>query len=423
MTSDWLYAVVALLSSAVFTGAELIFLSVNKLQLELLDREGSLAGKIMLFMYKIPGLFFTTTLVGHMTALICLVFFIHRGIVGNRPDYSMAILIIVVAMAALAILTVGYIIPRSWASINLPKAMLWVIIPFTACFVLLCPVSYLLLVFFRFITREVFRMEYPDDRPLIRMASFPDTRFEKRDASSTLLDEEIVNNALEFKHVKVRDCMVPRTEITAVEANEGIEQLRRAFQESGFSKIIIFRKTIDDIIGYCHSSSLFRKPASIQEIIIPIITAPETTPANELMMRFIHEKKNFAVVMDEFGGTSGIVSAEDIIEEIFGAVDNEPEELDLVEQKLDEHTFLFNARLEIDYLNEAYDLNLPPGDYDTLAGLLLSHSENMPSPGEIIRLPPYKFLVQTISNNRIGIVKIVRETPENGENPPSGLAG
>jgi CBS domain containing-hemolysin-like protein len=320
---------------------------------------------------------------------------------------------------ALAIVVIGYLLPKTLASINPVKAMNWIILPFLICFVMLLPIAYLVLWLLQFVTKVVLRMEYPDNRPLLRMTHFPNPVSDK-DKGEETMDGNIVSNVLEFKSVKVRDCMIPRTEITAVEAGESIERLQHAFLESGFSKIIIFRKTIDDIIGYCHSSSLFTKPASIQEITIPIITAPETTPANELMMRFIHEKKNLAVVMDEFGGTSGIVSAEDIIEEIFGEVDNEPEEGDLVEHQLDENTFLFSSRLEIDYLNETYHLDLPPGDYDTLAGLILSHTENIPSAGEIVELKPFKLQIQSASSSRIGIVKITRENSQNDEISPSG---
>jgi putative hemolysin len=422
MSGHWISAVIALVFSAIFSGVEIVFLSANKLHLELLDREGSMTGKVMLFFSKRPSLFFCTTLLGNVLSLVCFVYFVLEGVLITLPDLFSdrpMILFAVMALCTLMIILIAYFIPKCWSAIDPMKAMTWLIMPFSICFTLLFPFSYALLSVLRFITRVVLRLEYPENRPLFRGSQFHATMLEKSKAESETLEEEIAQNALEFKTVKVRDCMIPRTEITAIEATESIERLRHAFVESGYSKIIIFRKTIDDIIGYCHSSSLFKKPTSIQEILIPIITAPETTPANELMMRFIHEKKNLAVIMDEFGGTSGIVSAEDIIEEIFGAVDSEPEEDDLIEQQVDDQTFIFNARLEIDYLNETYALNLPTGDYDTLAGLILSHTENMPSPGEIIHVQPYKFHIQSTYSNRIGIVRITLEKPENEEIPPS----
>jgi putative hemolysin len=424
MSAEWLAAAIALLFSAIFSGVEIVFLSTHKLELELLSHEGSVAGKIMHFFSRRPALFFCTTLLGNILSLIGLVYFTLGALFPNDAGGETGNLIAVLAtiiIATLLIILVAYLIPKCWVAIHPARAMTWLILPFTLCFAALVPLSYLVLSLFQFIARTILRIDYPENRPLFRVGQFQQPPPEKTRAVVDELEEEMANNLLEFKAVKVRDCMIPRTEITAIEANESIERLRHAFVESGFSKIIIFRKTIDDIIGYCHSSALFKKPASIQEILVPIITAPETTPANELMMRFIHEKKNLAVVMDEFGGTSGIVSAEDIIEEIFGAVDNEPdEEDDLVEQQLDAQTFLFNARLEIDYLNESYALQLPTGDYETLAGLILTHTENMPSPGEVIHLAPYKFLIQSAYSNRIGIVKITVENPENEGFSPSG---
>lgn len=418
MNSEWLSAFVALLFSAIFSGVEIIFLSINKLQLELLNREDSISGKIMLFFSRRSSLFFCTTLTGNTISLVCVSYFMMNGLLRSFPDlltHQLLIVILMVICIALAVVLIGHLIPKALASINPVKTLNWILLPFLICFVTLWPLAYLVLSLLQFVTKVILRIEYPDNRPLLRITHFPVPISTKGKPEDDTLDENIVNNLLGFKRVKVRDCMIPRTEITAVEAGESIERLQHAFLESGFSKIIIFRQTIDDIIGYCHSSSLFKKPSSIQEIIIPIITAPETTPANELMVRFIDEKKDLAVVMDEFGGTSGIVSAEDIIEEIFGEVDNEPDEGDLVEHQVSENTFLFSARLEIDYLNEAYHLNLPPGDYDTLAGLILSHTENIPAAGEIVSLAPYKFQIQSASSSRIGIVKITRENSENDE--------
>jgi CBS domain containing-hemolysin-like protein len=201
--------------------------------------------------------------------------------------------------------------------------------------------------------------------------------------------------------------MIPRTEIVAVAMDEGIGKLKEAFVESGHSKIIIYRESIDDVIGFCHSSALFKKPETIEEILTPIIAVPETTMANELMIKFINERKSLAVVLDEFGGTSGLVSMEDVIEEIFGEIEDEHDEDDLIEQKLDEKTYLLSARLEVDYLNETYRWNLPEGDYETLSGLLLTFTENIPVPGEKVLIPPYTFVIQSTLDNRIDVVMMV----------------
>lgn len=222
------------------------------------------------------------------------------------------------------------------------------------------------------------------------------------------LDKKIFHNAVEFRTVRVRECMIPRTEVIAVELSEGIKKLKDAFVESGHSKIVIYKETIDDVIGYCHSSALFKRPEKIEDILTSIVTVPETTLANELMIRFINERKSLAVVVDEFGGTSGLVSMEDVIEEIFGEIEDEhdEEENDLTEQKINDSTFRLSARLEIDYLNETYGLQLPVGDYETIGGLILSFTENLPQSGETILIPPFTFTIESSQDNRIDTLKL-----------------
>jgi CBS domain containing-hemolysin-like protein len=253
---------------------------------------------------------------------------------------------------------------------------------------------------------------------------FPDIRHfltEPQHVKTTARDinvnRKILENALEFKTVKIRECMIPRTEITAVELHEHIDRLRAVFVESGHSKVIIYKETIDEIVGYCHSSSLFRKPARIQDILTPIVIVPETILANELMLRFINERKSLAVVVDEFGGTSGIVSMEDVIEEIFGEIEDEHDEDDhlLVEQKLYDHTYLISARLEVDYLNETYGWGLPTGEYETFGGLILAYAEDFPKQGQVIPVPPFTFIIQTTGQNRIKTVLVDVESHRKSE--------
>jgi CBS domain containing-hemolysin-like protein len=254
------------------------------------------------------------------------------------------------------------------------------------------------------------RIPYRDTNPvfgLIDINQYFQTIYHVNHEDTNLqVDKKILHNALEFKTVKIRECMIPRNEITAVEINNSIEKLKQTFLESGHSKIIIYRNTIDDIIGYCHSSALFKLPKNIEDILSSIIIVPETTLANELMVRFMEEKKNLAVVMDEFGGTAGIVSREDVIEEIFGEFEDEHDEDDLIEQELSEGTYLFSARLEIDYVNEKYGFQLPVGEYETLGGLILSYTEDFPSPGDILAIPPYRFTIQATRDYRIDTLRV-----------------
>lgn len=276
-------------------------------------------------------------------------------------------------------------------------------IPFLVCYVILYPLAYTVASLAKFIAKRMFGLPDPAATPAVAGLGHP-ALFPRPGDSE--VENRIIHNAEEFKTVLVRECMIPRTEIVAVELEEGIEKLKEAFIESGHSKIIVYKDTIDNVIGYCHSSALFRKPRDIREILTSIIVVPETTLANELMIKFINEHKSLAVVLDEFGGTSGIVSMEDVIEEILGDIEDEHDEDNLIEQKLDENTYLLSARLEIDYLNEAYGWSLPEGDYETLGGLILTLTEDIPEPGETVQLPPFTFTIQSTLENRIDVVRL-----------------
>ncbi|HEY5745709.1 MAG TPA: hemolysin family protein [Chryseolinea sp.] len=298
-----------------------------------------------------------------------------------------------------------------------PERILFALAPlFGLCFILLFWLMYPLVSLSRWITIRVLHLPYNDQRPVFGFTDLNQYLKKiynvKPDAEVLHVDKKIFYNALEFKTVKVRECMIPRTEITATEINESIDTLREAFVESGHSKVIIYNQVIDDVVGYCHSSSLFKKPQHIRDILTPIIIVAETSLANELMIRFINERKSLAVVVDEFGGTSGIVSMEDVIEEIFGDIEDEHDEDTLVEQKQDDHTYLVSARLEIDYLNETYGWKLPEGEYETLGGLILALAEDFPKAGQTFSMPPYTFTIQSTLDNRIGTVKVALEKEE-----------
>jgi CBS domain containing-hemolysin-like protein len=283
-------------------------------------------------------------------------------------------------------------------------------IPFAIMSIVLAPVVWVIMSLSRIVIVYILRMEYSDQKPIFGLTDLnnylKNTLHVKHENENIQLDKKIFFNALEFKTVRVRECMIPRTEIVAVDVADDIQKLKDAFIESGHSKIIIYKETIDDVIGYCHSSELFRKPQKIEDILTSIIIVPETILANELMIRFINERKSLAVVVDEFGGTSGIVSMEDVIEEIFGEIEDEHDEDDKLEQKLGERTYLLSARIEIDYLNDKYKWNLPTGDYETLGGLILAQFEDIPKQGEAVRIEQYHITVQSTLDNRVETVKL-----------------
>jgi CBS domain containing-hemolysin-like protein len=320
-------------------------------------------------------------------------------------------IVILTFLLTIVVLYSAEFLSKSIFVINSNKMVSIMAIPFALASVALFPLVYAVISFSKLIIVYVLRLQYSKEKPVFGLTDVNQylkiIHRIKPDNENIELDKKILNNALEFKSVRVRDCMIPRTEIIAVSLDAGIKKLQEAFVESGHSKIIIFRDSIDDVIGYCHSSALFKRPRKIEEILTPIVTVPETTLANELMIRLINERKSLAIVVDEFGGTSGLISMEDVIEEIFGEIEDEHDEDSLIEQKIDQNTFLLSARLEIDYLNENYGWDLPTGDYETLGGLILEHARDIPKSGETISIPPFTFIIQATEETRISTIKVV----------------
>jgi len=207
--------------------------------------------------------------------------------------------------------------------------------------------------------------------------------------------------------------MVPRTEISAIDQDEGVEALRKEFIESGHTKIVVYKESIDEIIGYCHSIEMFKKPQKVEDIITPITIVPETMLASDLMVQFIKEHKSLALVVDEYGGTSGLVSIEDIIEEIFGEIQDEHDDEDYTEEKINRHTYILSARHEVDYLNDKYGWELLTGDYETLGGLILHLAGDLPEIGQQVVLPHYTFTIESMQDIRIDTVKLVVSLDQN----------
>ncbi len=418
--------IISLAFSFFFSGIEIAFFSANKLQIELQGKQGVLWGRIMSQFVKKPSWFIGTTLIGNTLALvlfgILITQMIEPTLVTILPDgfkNDVYVLLLQTVISTLIILFTAEFLPKSLFLIN-PNLMLAALaVPFRIMFYILSPITFTIVYLSKVVIVHVLRLEYSEEKPAFGLTDMnhylKNMQNLKHENEEIELDKKIFHNALEFKTVKVRECMIPRTEIIAIASDEGIDKLREAFIESGHSKIVVYKETIDDIIGYCHSSALFTKPKSVAEILTPINIVPEAMMVNELMIQFIKDRKSLAVVVDEFGGTSGIVSMEDIIEEIFGEIEDEHDEDDLIEQKLDDHTFLLSARHEIDYLNDAYNWALPEGDYETLGGMILSFTEDFPEEGAAITIPPYTLIIQSTEDNRIDTVKIIIEKRESAD--------
>jgi putative hemolysin len=410
--------IVSLLFSIFFSGIEVAFLYANKLQIELTGKQGNLAGQIMSFFVERPTWFIGTTLIGNVAAMTFFGMFTTEALIPQLdaliPAFAQSLMLPVIVITFLLTVATLYsveFLSKSFFIINSNKILSALAFPFIISCILLFPIVYAVISFAKFISVYLMKLEYSMNKPVFGLTDvnqYLKSIHRLRPLEQNIeIDKKIFTNALEFKSVRVRDCMIPRTEISSVALEGGIKKLHEAFLESGHSKIIIYRDSPDDVIGYCHSSALFKKPGRIEEILTSIITVPEAMLAKDLMVRFINERKSLAIVIDEFGGTSGIVSMEDVIEEIFGEIEDEHDKDDLIEQKLDERTYLLSARLEVHYLNETYGWLLPEGDYDTLSGLILSYTEDLPRQGETVKIPPYTIIIQSTAENRINTIRLI----------------
>lgn len=412
-----IYVIITLVFSAFFSGMEIAFISSNKLQIELENKQGDLTGKLLSGFVQRPGQFIGTTLMGNTISLVLygifMAYLMEDPLKMNLPpslNNEGFILFSQTIVSTMIVLITAEFLPKSLFMLN-PNSMLnFFVIPFWVVYMLIYPIVWATVWLSRFFITKVLRLEYSEDKPVFTVTdlnSFVQNHLSKaKEDGHVDIDTKIFDNAVEFKTVRVRECMVPRTDVVCVEIDDPIEDLKAVFEESGHSKIIVYRETIDDVIGYCHQLELFKKPKTIEEILTPIIIAPESALANELLIQFIQERKSLALVVDEFGGTSGIVSMEDIIEEIFGEIEDEYDSDDLMEQKISDQEYVLSARQEIDYLNDKYDWELPTGDFETLSGLILSLTENLPKKGESVTIGPYTFTIMTKLEHRIETVRL-----------------
>ena len=417
--------IISVLFSAFFSGMEIAYISSNKLKIELHRKEGSFNSKIISFLSRYPGQYIVTMLIGNNIALVIYGIFMAillEPLIHTLTEHDANILILQTIISTLIILFTAEFLPKTLFRIN-PNSFLKIFsIPVLLFFVIFYPVSKLTIYISNFILGTFFKVKIHEKQENIVFGKvdidnlMSDKRAEQKIKKNNDLDFRIFQNALDFSDVKLRECIVPRTEIIAVKNDSEIEDLQQKFIETGLSKILVFKESIDQIIGYIHMKDLFNNPDNIESNIIDVSIVPETMPANKLLEMFVKEKKNIAVVVDEFGGTSGIVTIEDILEEIFGEIEDEHDTSKLTEQKINEHEYIFSGRLEVDYLNEKYNFNLPKHDeYETLAGLILHFYESIPKPKERIIIKLFEFRVLKVSETRIELLNLKVLTREEGK--------
>ncbi|MDA0882681.1 MAG: hemolysin family protein [Bacteroidetes bacterium] len=416
---SWLVIIISLAFSAFFSGMEIAFVSANKLIIELENKQGDFTARILSSFIRRPKKFIGAMLIGNNIALVFygikageLVANLVFG-VGDWDEYHLPYIALLsqTLITTVVILFTAEFLPKSIFRLNPNRWLSIFALPLAILFYILYIPSWIITNISKIFIKYVLRAETENEEVVFGTV---DLDHFLREASENMQDNEdteheiqILQNALDLRETKARDCMIPRNEIEALELNESIDTLKERFIETGYSKIVIYRDSIDNIIGYCHSYDLFKTPDDIKNILLPTFIVAEPAPANRVLEDFIAKKRNLAVVVDEFGGTSGIITIEDIVEELFGEIEDEHDKEEMVEKQIAPDFFQFSARLEIDYINERYRLGLPESDeYDTLGGLIIHHAEDIPDPGTQISVGQFAFKILEVDNARIELVDL-----------------
>lgn len=406
-----------LILSAFFSGMEIAFVSSNRLRIELDRKQKSFSSKIIALFVKNPSKYLTTMLVGNNIALV-----IYGIVMANllepyiRIYFTNEILILTTQtlISTFFILVTAEFLPKTIIR-NIPNASLNIMaLPILFFYLVFYPITHVINLLTHIILRSI-KSDINIQEQTQKVYNKVDLLYfinQSKPSDESLDDKsdeiKLFQNALDFSSVKVRDCMVPRTEIVALEESTSIEELKKTFIDTGFSKILIFKENIDNIIGYVTSKSLFESKKDKELKIIEVSFVPEAMSANKLLKKLIQDKKSIAIVVDEFGGVSGMLTIEDIIEEIFGEIEDEHDTSELIEKKISETEYIFSGRLEIDHINESYNLKLPESEeYETLAGFIINHYESIPKLNERISIEQYEIKILKASSTKIELIHLM----------------
>lgn len=409
--------IVCLLLSAFFSGMEIAYISSNKIYLEIEKKQDNFLSNILTKITEKPSKFIATMLVGNNIAIVIYGFFMGDLIMNwiNFLGYQFSEItnvLIQSIISTLVILLTSEFLPKVFFQIYANSLIKFFAVPSYFFFVIFNYISTFIIWISDIILKKFFKTEgdyVPSFFSKIELGNYINEQMSTVDNDEDVDSEiQIFQNALEFSGVKAREIMTPRTELVAVEFHSSVSQLRELFIQTGYSKILIYQNSLDDIIGYVHSFELFKKPRTIKAIMIPVEYVPETIFIKDVLNLLTKKRKSVAVILDEYGGTSGIITVEDIVEELFGEIEDEHDnDEELIEQKVNEKTFLFSARLDVAYINEEYKLDIPESDsYGTLGGFIVDFSKEIPQKGEQITIENLHFVIEDASNNKIDLVKM-----------------
>jgi putative hemolysin len=398
--------------SAFFSGIEIAFISSNRFHIELENKKGSYIYKIISYLVQNPPRFIAAMLVGNNVALVIYGLFMPEVLAPYLPiDNPYLLLLVQTILSTVLILIFAEFLPKALFNANSNALLEFFALPSGFFYFLFYPIVSLMIGISNFVMHYIFKMEEEEGQKAFNKVDLDNYIRERTDLADEkeVVDHEIAifRNALDFSDRKAREFMIPRIDMVAMEVNEDIEDLKDEFISSNLSKILIYKESADHVIGYVHSFELFKKPKDIKAILRPVSFLPESMPANKTLNLLMKEKRSIAVVLDEFGGTAGLVTVEDVIEEIFGEIDDEHDVEENIEKEISENEYLFSAKIEIDYLNEKYHLELPEDDnYNSLGGLVINHLESIPEKGEEIRVGNYTLKMEEVTNSRIDIIRL-----------------
>ena len=415
--------IVSLILSAFFSGMEIAYVSSNRIYIEIEKKQDGVLAKVLSKLTAKPSKFITTMLIGNNIALVIYGFFMGDLLVdwfqmllptSNRfLNYiltDLSLLTQTVLSTGLILITAEFL-PKVFFQIYANRLITVLAIPAYVFYVLFTFISDFVIWISDLVLKHLFKTEGDQIQMAftkVELGNYISEQMESVEADEEVDSEiQIFQNALEFSEVKAREVMVPRTEFIAVEINDSIKSLNALFTETGCTKILVYKDTIDDILGYVHSFELFKKPESIKSMLLAVEYTPETVLIKDVLSVLIKKRKSIAVILDEYGGTSGIMTVEDIVEELFGEIEDEHDSIDLIEVKNDPKNYTFSARLEVDYINETYKLHLPENEnYETLGGLIVNHTEEIPRQNDVVRIDAFKFTILEVSNTKIDLVEL-----------------
>lgn len=422
METEILIIIVSLILSAFFSGMEIAYVSSNKIHIEIEKKQNDLIAKVLTRLTERPSKFIATMLVGNNLALVVYAYYMgallqnwleiadfgYPWLTGFFVEFSLLTQTII---STLLVLITAEFLPKVFFQIYANTLLKLFAIPAYLFYVAFSFISSFIIWISDKVLKKFFKTE-GDEVQLaftkVELGNYITEQIESVETNEELDSEiQIFQNALEFSEVKSREVMIPRTEIVAVDREDTLAELRELFTETGLSKILVYQNSIDDIVGYVHSFELFKKPKSLEDVLMPVIFVPETMLVKDVLSILIKKRKSIAVVIDEYGGTSGMMTVEDIVEELFGEIEDEHDSVLLIEEELSENVYKFSARLEVDYINETYKLELPEDEnYETLGGLIVNHTEGIPEENDVIDIEGYQFHILQTSNTKIELVQV-----------------